>query len=72
MPDNSFEREVLDRLIKIDTKLESWDNSKKQILSICMSRRNSSRGTSTNSGTATGGWGGPQPALPYRRRYLQS
>ena len=31
MPDNSFEREVLDRLIKIETKLESWDNSKKQI-----------------------------------------
>ncbi len=31
MPDNSFEREVLDRLIKIEAKLESWDNSKKQI-----------------------------------------
>lgn len=31
MPDNSFEREVLDRLIKIEARLESWDNSKKQI-----------------------------------------
>ena len=31
MPDNTFEREVLDRLIKIEAKLESWDNSKKQI-----------------------------------------
>ncbi|MBD5545810.1 MAG: hypothetical protein HDQ97_00115 [Lachnospiraceae bacterium] len=31
MPDNSFEREVLDRLIKIEAKLESWDSSKKQI-----------------------------------------
>ena len=31
MPDNNFEREVLDRLIKIEAKLESWDNSKKQI-----------------------------------------
>lgn len=31
MPDNSFEREVLDRLIKIEAKIESWDNSKKQI-----------------------------------------
>ena len=31
MPENSFEREVLDRLIKIESKLESWDNSKKQI-----------------------------------------
>jgi len=31
MPDNSFEREVLDRLIKIESKLESWDSSKKQI-----------------------------------------
>lgn len=31
MPDNGFEREVLDRLIKIEAKLESWDNSKKQI-----------------------------------------
>ena len=31
MTDNSFEREVLDRLIKIEAKIESWDNSKKQI-----------------------------------------
>lgn len=31
MPDNTFEREVLDRLIKIEAKIESWDNSKKQI-----------------------------------------
>lgn len=31
MSDNSFEREVLDRLIKIEAKLESWDSSKKQI-----------------------------------------
>lgn len=31
MPDDGFQREVLDRLIKIEAKLESWDNSKKQI-----------------------------------------
>lgn len=31
MSENSFEREVLDRLIKIEAKLESWDSSKKQI-----------------------------------------
>lgn len=31
MPENNFEREVLDRLIKIEAKLESWDSSKKQI-----------------------------------------
>lgn len=31
MSDNTFEREVLDRLIKIESKIESWDNSKKQI-----------------------------------------
>ncbi len=31
MPDNNFEREVLDRLIKIEAKIESWDSSKKQI-----------------------------------------
>lgn len=31
MADNNFEREVLDRLIKIEAKLESWDSSKKQI-----------------------------------------
>lgn len=31
VPDNGFEREVLDRLIKIEAKLESWDNNKKQI-----------------------------------------
>ena len=31
MPDDGFQREVLDRLIKIETKLESWDSSKKQI-----------------------------------------
>lgn len=29
--EKEFEREVLDRLIKIESKLESWDNSKKQI-----------------------------------------
>ncbi len=29
--DTNFEREVLDRLIKIESKLESWDNSKGQI-----------------------------------------
>ena len=28
---NNFEREVLDRLIKIETKIESWNDSKKQI-----------------------------------------
>ena len=28
MPDDGFQREVLDRLIKIEAKLESWDNSK--------------------------------------------
>lgn len=28
---SDFEREVLDRLIKIEAKLESWDSSKKQI-----------------------------------------
>jgi len=27
----SFEREVLDRLIKIEAKLESWDKSKAQV-----------------------------------------
>ena len=27
----NFEREVLERLIKIETKLESWDSSKAQI-----------------------------------------
>lgn len=31
MNDNDFEREVLDRLIKIETKIESWNDSKKQI-----------------------------------------
>ena len=31
MAENDFEREVLDRLIKIETKLESWDSSKKQM-----------------------------------------
>lgn len=31
MPDNNFEREIIERLIKIETKLESWDSSKKQI-----------------------------------------
>lgn len=31
MPDNTFEREVLDRLIKIEAKIEGWDNSKKQV-----------------------------------------
>lgn len=31
MPDNTFEREVLDRLIKIEAKIESWDSSKKTI-----------------------------------------
>ncbi len=31
MSDNTFEREVLDRLIKIEAKLESWDRSKQQI-----------------------------------------
>ena len=31
MPENNFEREVLDRLIKIESKIESWDSSKKQI-----------------------------------------
>lgn len=32
MPEGKdFEREVLDRLIKIEAKLESWDNSKKQV-----------------------------------------
>ena len=31
MSEVAFEREVLDRLIKIEAKLESWDNSKKQI-----------------------------------------
>lgn len=31
MPNDEFQREVLDRLIKIETKIESWDNSKKQI-----------------------------------------
>ncbi|MDR2889239.1 MAG: hemolysin XhlA family protein [Lachnospiraceae bacterium] len=29
--ENAFEREVLDRLIKIEAKLESWDKSKQQI-----------------------------------------
>ena len=28
---NSFEREVLDRLIKIESKIETWDTSKKQV-----------------------------------------
>ena len=31
MPNDEFQREVLDRLIKIETKIESWDSSKKQI-----------------------------------------
>lgn len=31
MDDNNFEREVLDRLIKIETKIENWNDSKKQI-----------------------------------------
>lgn len=32
MPEGKdFEREVLDRLIKIEAKLESWDSSKKQV-----------------------------------------
>ena len=31
MQDDGFQREVLDRLIKIEAKLESWDSSKKQI-----------------------------------------
>lgn len=31
MSDNDFEREVLDRLIKIEAKIESWDSSKKNI-----------------------------------------
>lgn len=32
MPEEKeFEREVLDRLIKIEAKLESWDSSKKQV-----------------------------------------
>lgn len=32
MPDEKdFEREVLDRLIKIEARLESWDSSKKQV-----------------------------------------
>ncbi len=32
MPEEkNFEREVLDRLIKIEAKLESWDSSKKQV-----------------------------------------
>lgn len=31
MEGKSFEREVLDRLIKIEAKLESWDSSKAQI-----------------------------------------
>lgn len=31
MPDErDFEREVLDRLIKIETQIGSWDNAKKQ------------------------------------------
>ena len=29
--EKDFEREVLERLIKIETKLESWDKSKNQI-----------------------------------------
>lgn len=29
--EKDFEREVLDRLIKIEGKIESWDNSKKQV-----------------------------------------
>lgn len=31
MSENVFEREVLDRLIKIEAKLESWDKSKEQV-----------------------------------------
>ncbi|MCM1561509.1 MAG: hemolysin XhlA family protein [Butyrivibrio sp.] len=31
MPNNGFEREVLDRLIKIEAKIESWDKNKEQI-----------------------------------------
>lgn len=32
MPDDKeFEREVLDRLIKIEAKIGSWDNAKKQV-----------------------------------------
>lgn len=31
MSDNNFEREIIERLIKIETKIESWDSSKKQI-----------------------------------------
>lgn len=31
MPESNFEREVLDRLIKIESKIESYNNSKKQI-----------------------------------------
>lgn len=31
MNENDFERQVLDRLIKIETKIESWNDSKKQI-----------------------------------------
>lgn len=31
MSDVDFEREVLDRLVKIETKLESWNGSKLQI-----------------------------------------
>lgn len=31
MPDSTFEREVLDRLIRIEAKTENWDSSKKQI-----------------------------------------
>lgn len=31
MAENDFEREVLDRLIKIEAKIESWDRNKDQI-----------------------------------------
>ena len=31
MSDVDFEREVLDRLVKIEAKLESWNSSKQQI-----------------------------------------
>jgi len=31
MPDNSFEREVLDRLTKIEVKLDSYDKIKDQV-----------------------------------------
>ena len=31
MPESNFEREVLDRLIKIESKIESWDSSNNQI-----------------------------------------